>query len=573
MSLHYKLTIDQPSTHRIQIEVSGQWPGDVDLVDLYLPVWAPGSYLVREYSKNMISFRAHDDQGRPLHCEKTSKNTWTLDRQMMAETSELKGFSFTYEMYAFEVSVRNSFINDDHAFLHLPDLLVTSDDLDKDKPTLELFFPGGWSKVHTGLDDLADERNEFKYGASNFDELIDTPIEIGCHDSTGFKAANKDHYVIAYGKLPTDYSKLVDEMKQVTEAICDFWGEVPYERYYYMTHFIPGVYGGLEHHNSTVMQFDPFELETRSGWINYLGLVSHEFFHTWNVKRIRPLELVDFDYNNENYTRMHWLTEGLTSFVDDVILYSCGLCTTDEYLGTLLKGIQRLEQTTGRKFQSLEESSFDTWIKLYRPNENSINSAVSYYLKGDLAFFCLSAFFSQHSVNMQDFCRLLWKAYKSENYVGLCKEDVLSMIEELSDQKTREAFDVMISTTEELPFTECCELVGIEVEKKRQEGAYLGVTWELKENAVFVKSVALDGPSYKGGLNARDEIIAADGLRINRTNYDQWGKSLKVNQVVDLTVSRLGVLKSVKLVVDQYPERISALKLVDQARFDKAHKF
>jgi predicted metalloprotease with PDZ domain len=553
--------------------MSAPWPKDKSKISLFLPVWAPGSYLVREYAKNITFSGATSATGEAMYCEKKTKNTWEIDLDCSELANGTSSFEFSYEVYCFELSVRTSFINSDHAFLHLPDLLLGSDDFEIVTPRLKLEFPKQWSKVHTGLDDISTKREIFEYQASDYDVLIDAPIEIGNHDSTGFKVAGKDHHVVAYGKLPKNYSKLVEKIKVTTEAVCNFWGEIPYEHYTYMTHFIPGIYGGLEHLNSTAMQFCPIELETRAGELNYLGLVSHEFFHTWNVKRIRPEELVNFDYNNENYTRMHWLTEGLTSFVDDVILYSCNITTDKEYVETLVKSVKRLDKTAGRKFLSLEDSSFDTWIKLYRPNENSANSNISYYLKGDIAFFCLNAYLTSNGSSIKDFCALLWQAYKSEDYKGISKQMVMDMIKELSNEKVCDLFDDMLTTTKELPLDECCKLVGLEVVREKDTDVSLGLAWELKGSSVWVKSVELDGASYKSGLNAKDEIIAADGLRINQTNYLSWLKTLGENQSVDLTISRLGELRSIKLLTQGLEERITNIIIKDEGLFQKAHSF
>jgi len=573
MSIKYNITIENPSTHRVQVTMTTAWKSDSQYMDFFLPVWSPGSYLVREYSKNIITFKALSQSGEALYFDKENKNTWRLNKEKSQLSGDLKEVSLSYTVYAFELSVRNSFVNDDHAFLHLPDLLMGCQQVEMKNLSLELNFPSGWTKIHTGLKDISSDRSHFIYEACDYDTLIDSPIEIGCHDSTGFKVDGVDHTVIAYGKLPTNYDQLVGDMKTITQSICDFWGEIPYDDYTYMTHFVPGIYGGLEHLNSTAMQFDPFELETREGQLNYLGLVSHEFFHTWNVKRIRPFELVDFNYNEENYTRMHWLTEGLTSFVDDLIMCTCKVSSNEEYAKTLQKSLQRLENNPGKKFVSLEDSSFDTWIKLYRPNENSANATTSYYLKGDLVFFCLSAHLLKHGKTIKDFCRLLWDDYKSADYKGITKEMVLAHITQLADESVASLFSDMLSTTKELPLDECAKMVGLEIIKTKDTNAYLGCQFEYKNNGLWVKSVTLDGPFYKGRVNARDEIISADGMRLTRDNQSSWMKTLKENQKVKLLVSRLGELREQIVLVGRAPDKIESVKINDKELFEKLYSF
>jgi len=570
MKIDYKLSITEPWTHYVKIILSGKRDLNSDYIDFFLPSWSPGSYLMREYSKNIRKFRALSSNGEFLFFEKLDKSTWRVDWSKSQLKSENDEFTIEYEIYCNEISVRTSHVTNEHAFLHGPSLFMGVVGEDLESPSLEINFPPLWSKVTTGLKDISQKREHFIYEALNYDELIDTPIEIGCHETNGFRVQGIDHHLAFYEWPENMAGDLRKDTQKIVETICDFWGEIPYDMYVFMGHFMPGIFGGLEHLNSTALQFDPFAVQTKEGYRDFLGLVAHEFFHTWNVKRIRPAELGPFDYRNENYTRMHWLTEGMTSFVDDLFVYSAGLSTLEQYLETLSKRLKRYFITPGRKFDSLEDSSFDAWIKLYRPNENSRNSSVSYYLKGQLAFFCLNILLVKEEKSLKDLCALLWTRYKKDPSVGMSKAEFMNLLSELTNSEVVEKFESYISHTTELPLEELCEEMGLKFKYSEEVTGDFGFEWKEEGERLSASMILLDSAAYKSGLNAGDEILAVNGFRLTSSMYKGWLKSLTPgDKPMHFLISRQGKTMSLEIPFSKSGALFEKIEVLDGTKASK----
>lgn len=568
--LNYKIQIEEPWTHYVKIKGDFVWNSSESQISLTLPVWSPGSYMVREYSRHIRKMRVLLETGEFLYFEKSSKNCWIIDGAKTGVDLKGKTISFEYEVYCNEVTVRTSHVNLDHAFLHGPSLFVKVDGFENHEIHLGVEFPPCWSKLNTSLEDISPQRQLFLYKAKNYDELIDTPIEIGNQETDGFRVGGKDHYLVWMGLPPKVHGNLKQDLKKIVEKVTEFWGEIPYESYTFIGHFLPNTYGGLEHLNSTAVQYDPLEVGTEKGYRDFLGLLAHEYFHTWNVKRIRPVELGPFDYDNENYTRMHWLTEGLTSFMDDLIVFNSGLSSEEYFLEVQKKKFNAYIKTPGRFFDSLEDSSFDAWIKLYRPHENSKNSTINYYLKGALVFFCLNSLFFLQGRNLKDLTELLWKRYKADPLNGVDKSEVMAMIEQLAGKKAADEFDEYLSQTGDLPLEESAKRCGLKIEWKQPEGLEWGFDWKVKGDNLFVENVILDSPGYRCGLNHGDEILAAEGIRLNKDNHKQWEKTLKKDENIGLLISRFGRLLQIETTVGAKPKEVEKISIEDHSTFKKA---
>ncbi|MBP9682682.1 MAG: M61 family metallopeptidase, partial [Bacteriovorax sp.] len=452
MQLHYKLIIETPSTHQVRVIIEGKKESHEKSLDFFLPRWSPGSYLMREYSRHLSQIVAHSKNGERLQLDQVDTSVFKIDW----EKSDLKNpkaaeeFTLSYFVYCHELTVRTSHVDASHAFLHLPTLLMGVLGQAMEAPTLELVFPRTWSHVSTGLKDISPKREVFLYTAAHYDDLIDSPIEIGCQQTDGFKVMGADHHLAFYGNLFPHSENIKADTQKIVEHIAGFFGGVPYESYTFLTHFSPGLFGGLEHHNSTALQFCPTQITTREGYINYLALVAHEYFHTWNVKRIRPVELGPFNYLKEATTKLLWLAEGLTSLMDELFIYRMGLITLEEYLKMQKDNLNRYYSIPGRKFHSLDDSSYNAWIKLYRPDENSNNSSISYYLKGGIVFFALNILLAEKGKSINDLLKLLWSDYQQNPKRGLIPEQVYKMIEEVGGSEILSRFEGMTSTTEEI---------------------------------------------------------------------------------------------------------------------------
>lgn len=569
MKLSYKINIDRPATHQVFVSVTGNRDVNKSTIDLFLPRWSPGSYLIREYSRHISRPMATTTNGEVLYFEQIDTSVFRIDWDKSGLKKNDDNFTFSYFVYAHELTVRTSHVDDSHAYLHLPSLLMGVMDQSMKDPILEISFPPCWTKITTGLKDISEKRNSFIYTAHNYDELIDCPIEIGCHETDGFRVFNTDHELAFYGKFLPHHEKIKEDMKHIVEHIAGFFGGVPYEKYTFITHLSPGLYGGLEHRNSTALHYCPTQLTNRKGYINFLGLVSHEYFHTWNVKRIRPLELGPFNYLKEATTKLLWLAEGLTSLMDELFLYRSNLISIEEYLEMQKDNLNRYFGIPGRRLHSLDDSSFNAWIKLYRPDENMNNSSISYYLKGGIVFFSLNILLAKKNKSINDFLNLLWADYNQNPERGLTTDQVYEMVESIGGKEIREKFIEMTTTTKEIDLESLCSDAGLKFEWDKSDTPWLGFDAELHGDRVGIKAVTLDGPAYKAGLNAGDEIIAINGIRILKNQYNDHAKYLLVNNNYLVTVSRLNILHEINILVETNPAKLKSILVVDKGLADK----
>jgi predicted metalloprotease with PDZ domain len=561
MKVIYKLKITTPSSHYISIEMSGTRPKGLSELIFFLPSWSPGSYLMREYGRNVRGLRAQTKKGENLYFKQLHKGQWLVKFDCGALKSDAKDFSVSYDVYCHELTVRTSHVDESHAFIHGPSVLMGILNHQQENPELILEFPSLWSKVSTGLKDISKKREKFIYTAKNYDQLIDTPIEIGCHETDGFKMGGKDHELAFYGVLLPHKENLKKDIMTIVEHVSNTMGGMPYqEKYVFISHFLPNKFGGLEHLNSTALQFCSFSMNNRKSYVKWLELVAHEYFHTWNVKRIRPKELGPFDYLNEGLTRMHWLTEGLTSFMDQLFIVRMKLCSLEEYAEMMKDNFNRYLATPGRRFHSLEDSSLNAWVKLYRPDESSSNTSISYYLKGGIVFFALNSLLAEVGKGINDLLDKLWQRYLANPEMGVEDTEVYQMIEDISNFEIREKFETMIQTTDELDLGYISKSVGLTLKYTDENKVIFGFTPKYKDERVFIGNVQLDGPAYKSGLNAEDEIISIDGIRLTKANFTDVEKRLLTDRKYKVQVSRLGVMT----IIDYLPE--NGLKMIQEVQ-------
>ncbi len=566
MKLSYIVLIEEPSNHLVKVKLNLKTDKMTPSLEVFLPSWSPGSYLMREYARNIRVFRVFNSKGQFLDFEQTKKGTYLIN------TDGNNSIDIEYEVYCHEIGVRNCHVDNTHAFLHGPAYLVGLNDHEIVNPEIEFRFPPLWSKITTGLADIGKD-SLFKYTAKTYDDLLDCPVEIGCHETDGFMAHGKEHHLAWYGEcFPGNY-KLKDDIKTIVEYVGKTWGEIPYESFTFITHFAPKIFGGLEHKNSTALHFDGRLLANRKDYVSWLALVAHEYFHTWNIKRIRPIEYGPFDYENEAYSTMLWLAEGLTSFLDELLVYRAGLCSLEEYLDMQKGNLARYYSIPGRKFHSLEQSSFNAWTKLYRPDENSNNSSISYYLKGGLVFSILHFEFLKSGKDINDLLVKLWSEYKKQPEVGFTKEQVLQFIEELGDKKIRDLFEHMISGTEEIDFEKYYKEIGIVFDYKASDDVSFGAVFENIGERVIVKSVDLDGSFYKAGINAADEILAINNQRFFSSDIENSLKYLKENQVYKFTISRMNKIQNIEVSLSKADKKLEKLIISDESKAKKAFDY
>ncbi|GAB3196362.1 putative metalloprotease with PDZ domain [Pontibacter aydingkolensis] len=533
--LRYTLSMPEPHTHyfKVEAELSGV---KKKYVDFTMPVWAPGSYLVREFAKNVEGFRATDKDGKELRSEKIEKNTW----RVYADKADL--IRATYNVYAFEMSVRTSFLDASHGYVNGTSIFMYPEGYHQTAGTLVVKPYAGWSKVSTGLKSIG----QFTYTFPNYDILADSPLEIGNHEVYTFTAAGVPHEVAMYGEGNYNPEKLMQDMKRVAEESIAIMGELPVDRYVFIVHNLQRGGGGLEHLNSTTLQTSRWNYGTESGYNGFLSLVAHEYFHLWNVKRLRPQPLGPFDYNQENYTSLLWVSEGITSYYDDLIVRRAGFTSPQRYLDIVAGSINSVENTPGNKVQTVAESSLDAWIKYYRRNENSNNAEVSYYTKGGVLGHLLNMEIMKRTngqKSLDDVMRYMYDRYYKKLDRGYTEKEFKEAVEKIAGTSMDAFFRDYINGTKTPDYNKYFEAAGLKLVDTNQgsESSSWGATTAMVDGKVMVRNVNRGTSAYEAGLNVNDEIIAVNGFRVGE-DVNQYVNGRKVGEKLEVLVTRDGKL-------------------------------
>ncbi|MBC8083970.1 MAG: M61 family metallopeptidase, partial [Hymenobacter sp.] len=505
--LRYTLAMPAPQTHYFEVEMRLTGFGK-PYTDLKMPVWAPGSYLVREFARHVEGLGAQAG-AETLRTGKISKNTWRVYHP------KARDFVVRYRVYAYELSVRTSFLDAAHGYVNGSSVFLYPADGQQLASTLEIKPAAGWTQVSTSLKPAA---APLTFTSASYDELADSPIEIGTHKVLRFVANGTPHTVAMFGSALYDEARLLADMQRVCEEAHRVVDRNPLDRYLFIVHNIERGTGGLEHLYSTTLSTSRTAYATEAGYRGFLGLVAHEYFHLWNVKRIRPVALGPFDYDNENYTHMLWLSEGGTSYFGDLIVQRAGLVTPDEYLANTAAGINRVENTPGNKVQSAAESSFDAWIKGYRPNENSANTGISYYDKGELIGALLDLMIineTQGQRHLDDVMRYLYDQYYQKLGRGFTDEEYQAAVARVAGRRFDDFFRRYVYGTETLPYDAVLGYAGLKLTVMPAAGeAALGAVVSAAGGRLTVTSTLREGSAWQGGLNVNDELLALDGNRL-----------------------------------------------------------
>lgn len=524
--LQYEVAMPDPASHLFEVTLHCS-VATLDILDLKLPVWTPGSYLVREYAKHLQDFTATDHQNQPLRWQKISKNHWQV------QTSETDRAILRYRMFAHELTVRTNHLDATHGYFNPGAMFFYVPGHEADKIVIIIHPPDPSWQVTTALKSLPDAPLTFL--ADNFDTLVDSPFEIGTHHIQDFEVLGKPHQFAVWGAGNYDLQKMVSDTRKIIEVEAKLFDGLPYDRYFFLLHLSAKGYGGLEHHDCCSLLYPRFGFRKPDSYNRFMSLVAHEFFHLWNVKRIRPQALRPFDYDQENYTDVLWFCEGVTSFYDLVIPYRAGIYDAKFYLKLLSESITRLQAIPGRQTQSLTESSFDTWIKLYRPDANSRNSQVSYYLKGEIVFLLLDLQIRQQHQNqrsLDDVMSQLWQTY-GQTQQGYTRDQLQAIIESVAQLDLTDFWQNYIDGTVELPYAEFLEPYGLEVVSDfgKQPIPYLGVTLKNQTEIGQLQFVDVGSPAQQAGLKPGDLLLAIDGFRVQP---DQLNSRLQNYQAGDL---------------------------------------
>lgn len=550
-SINFQVSFSEPQAHyaEIQMDISGL---KQEYIDIKMPVWTPGSYLVREYSRHVESVEACDENGQVLDVRKTAKNTWRVHAKNHEKVS------FNYRIYGFEVSVRTNFIDEGHAFLSPAATFMYVDGM-LDHPVEVSINPHeNWSKVSTGLD--AVEGKPFTYHAPDFDILFDSPIEIGNQEIFIFEASGVQHEVAMVNAGAYDEAKLIRDFTVLIDECTRIFDVNPNKRYVFIVHHFHSGGGGLEHLNSTVLGASRSAYQNPRMYTNFLALVAHEYFHLWFVKRLRPIELGPFDYERENYSTALWIMEGFTSYYDNLIMRRTGFMNERAYMQMLETDFNAVENKGGNDVQPVALASMDAWIKYYRPDENSSNSSVSYYNKGALLAMLMDLKIiaeTKGEFSLDEVLREAYQEFYVEKQRGFEEHELEALIERVTGVSVSEIFR-MAHTTETIDYNKYLNRVGYQLSDATAHLNLpdLGLNSSLQNGRMMITSVLRDGSAWYGGLNVRDELIAIDGQRVDvsgRLNLSTMLSHLKVGDTVPVLVTRDGLIREFHVELKRSP--------------------
>jgi predicted metalloprotease with PDZ domain len=541
----YRVSMEEPWTHCFRVRmtvrrVEGREPGEK--MAFMMPVWTPGSYMVRDFSRNVLSIDASDETGEPLQIEKDSKSRW------LVSVGDAREVSVNYRVYAFSLSTNTSYIDGDHAIINGASVFVYADGYQGSAALVELVPHRSWKAVTTGLE--AAGGGSWTFVAPNYDVLVDSPFEVGNQHVHSFQVGGAEYQVSIFAQKEIDEVTFTGDLKKIVESAVPIYADMPFKRYAFLVDFVAEGYGGLEHLNSTHCLGSYFSLEPPEEYRSFLTLFSHEFFHAWNVKRMRPIALGPFDYSAENYTRALWVAEGLTSYYENQILRRAGIFSVSEFLEEMAEPINYVKSLPSSKVQTPEESSFDTWIRYYKPDENSPNVSPSYYRQGAVLGMMLdlqTRISTGCSKSLDDAMRMVY----SETYLregrGYTDEEFKQACSKVSGGSTDEVFRKYVHGREEADFDAYLQYAGLQLIPKAPPAAndgFLGI--RVKGSPSLTVQTRLTGsPAERSDISAGDEIIATDGLRTDAQKLAFYIANRRPGTEVELTISRGGVLRVV----------------------------
>ncbi|WP_158633549.1 M61 family metallopeptidase [Tautonia sociabilis] len=566
--VRYTLRFPNPETHYVEVEAEIPTDGK-DAVELFMATWTPGSYLIREFSRHVEGLLAKSPGDEPLRVEKVRKNRWRI------ASEGLDRVIVSYRVYCREMGVQTNWVDSSFALINGAPTFLSPADSPPRPHEVAVELPSTWTRSITGLPD-APGGSPNRYVAENYDVLVDSPLYAGNPSVYEFQVDGIPHLLVNEGEAGVwDGPKSARDAEAIVRAQRDFWGSLPYDRYVFFN-LLTEAGGGLEHRNSTVLMTSKWATRSRPTYLSWLFLVSHEYFHTWNVKRLRPVELGPFDYENEVHTRSLWVAEGITSYYDRLFVRRAGLCSVEEFLAgdpprpgsgddRAKSDIERLQETPGRLVQPLETSSFDAWIKLYRRDENSANTSISYYTKGAVVAFLLDAEIrraSGDSKSLDDVMRLAFERHSGAR--GFTPDQFRAVVAEVAGIDLDPWFERALQSTEELDYGPALDWFGLRFSEPddAEDGpsaddhpakGWLGLDTRSEGGRLVVSGVKRGTPGFEAGFNVGDEILAIGALRVPPDGFARRVGLYRPGETVSVLIARREQLMRLDATLGQAP--------------------
>ena len=570
-TIKYNLSMPKPQNHYFHVEMELDGFKEKEL-KVKMPVWAPGSYLAREFAKNVNLVKAFDENGNEITVDKIDKNTWSIKK------GKAKSIKVRYEVYSFELTVRTSFLDQTHGFVSGSGVFMYVQGHKDEAGEISVKPFKTFNKITTALKLVnegmpADAPNTYAF--NNYDHLVDCPIEIGNQVEFDFEGGGTKHHVAIFGEGNYDIELLQIDMAKIVEAATDVFGQNPNKEYTFIIHNVVNGQGGLEHTNSTVLSVNRW---TYSGadYVGFLSLVAHEYFHLWNVKRIRPIELGPFDYDTENYTSLLWVMEGFTSYYDELLLLRAGYYTKEQYLAKLFNTVNYVEGSTGTRVQPVAHASFDAWIKAYRPNENSHNTTMSYYSKGTVLAALIDAMIMEGSNGekcLDHFMQRLYDAYYVRKGRGFSESEFKTELEAFTDRDLDQFFKDYVDGTEIPNYKEVYDAFGINVEYIGKPEPSVGISLRESNGKTIVTRIRSNSSAENAGISVNDEIIGCNGFRSSKAALDSYFKTVRLGEEIEILFSRDQQLYSTDIIVSAYEQPKFKYMIEESSKTNKLYNY
>jgi predicted metalloprotease with PDZ domain len=533
ITVEYKLGMSKPSSHLFEIEVGygGLTSGEATL-DLILPVWRSGRYVLFDFAGGVQKFSAVDGNGKPLRWSKVDKTTWRIQKKGVTAVTA------RYKMFANEFTSRTKGLNDEHGSIDPMSTFMLVEQYRKIPITLTVTPYDTWH-VTTGLDAAKGGKN--KFDAPSYDYFADCPIEIGTQKEWDFDVDGTKHVLMITGEGNYDAEKIVKDFSKIVKACKDFWGKFPYEHYTFMVRLMANPSGATEHINSTIIDVRPFSFTNSAAYHGFLGTTTHEFFHTWNVKQLRPKGINPYRYAVENYTEELGVAEGMTDYYAMMIMRRIGFGKPQGFLDTLANIIRTDRERPGNKEQSLAESSFDAWVKQWKNTEESYNYEADYYDKGANVGLLLDLEIRQRSKNkssLDNVMRAMFERFPLRG-TGYTLTDLRKVAEEFAGGSLKEFFEDFFYGTTPLDWEKYLGFAGLQLSSKDTVAKpWLGLTVQEGSDRLRVGRVVAGSPAYEAGINVGDEILAMDGYRVRANELNTRPAEMKAGEKVRITLFR-----------------------------------
>jgi predicted metalloprotease with PDZ domain len=563
--IRYRVAMPAPQDHEYEIEIDVPALPGRDTVDLVFPAWAPGSYMIRDFVRHVYRLTISGGAGHALPRERLDKQRWRV-------TTGGRAFRVRYRVFAFETSVRTSFLDDSHAYWNGTSLFFYVDGAASHPCRVEVVPPARreW-QVTTALPAVRGARRT--YAAADFDELCDSPFEVGEHAVHSFALGRTTFELALYGRTNADPARLVDVLRRVVRATGRIFGGFPFKRYVFIVHALPMGSGGLEHAASVTMDIAGLSFEDETGYHRFADLAAHEFFHAWNVKRIRDAVLGPFDYTGETYTRLLWLHEGFTDYLAHVIILRAGVTRERDFWRFIGEDWPRYATRPGRGETSIDELSFEAWIKQYKPAENHVNRAVSYYERGlwtGMALDLVLRLCTDGSSGLPELFRRLWDGL-GRKAGAVSEADVRAAAASLAGSPVDDFFERYIHGTDDLPLPDLWRRAGLRVRERadwdesdrpradrdpvRSERARAWTGISLHPDRTLIRNVLPGSPAARAGLTFNDDIVAVDGCRVSPLTFAKRIADRRPGDRARITYFRRDLLADATVTLIESPER------------------